>query len=138
MVVIALVLLALGALLAGLGVAFARSERRFDATAVLATATVVEMRQRAAGRTGGGLIWVPLLRFQTADGRTVDAEAGGGTNVKRWEPGQALEVRYHPADPTDVRVPGSGGGLITGAFIGIGAFFAVAGLLVSALAIAVG
>ena len=138
MLLIALVLVAFGALFAGLGLSFARAGRRFDATAAHASATVTEMRQEAVGRSGGGLIWVPVVRFQAPDGRTVDAEAGGGTNVKRWEPGQTIDIRYDPANPSDVRVPGSGSGLITGVFVGIGALFAVAGVLVLALAIAVG
>ena len=90
------------------------------------------------GRSGGGLIWVPVVRFQTADGRTVEAETGGGTNVKRWEPGQTLDVTYDPADPTDVRVPGSGGGLIQGVFLAIGILFGVLGLLMVAGGVAAG
>jgi len=86
----------------------------------------------------GGLIWIPVVRFETPEGRTVDAEAGGGTNVKQWEPGQSLDVSYDPANPADVRVPGSGGGLIQGVFIGIGVLFALLGLLLVALSVAIG
>jgi hypothetical protein len=96
------------------------------------------MRSRAVGRTGGGMVWIPVVRFQTVDGRTVDAEAGGGTNVKRWEPGRPIEVSYDPANPTDVRVPGSGGGMIQGVFLGIGILFGVLGLLLVGAALAVG
>jgi len=39
---------------------------------------------------------------------------------------------------TDIRVPGSGGGLIQGLFMGIGILFAVLGVLLVAAAIAIG
>ena len=101
---------------------------------------MTDVRSRAVGRGsgGGGLIWIPVVRFETPDGRTVDAEAGGGTNVKQWEPGQSLDVSYDPANPADVRVPGSGGGLIQAVFIGIGVLFALLGLLLMALSVAIG
>jgi len=140
MVLIALVFVVIGVVFAGIGIAVARSSRRFEATAARARATVTDVRSRAVGRGGGGggLIWIPVVRFETTDGRTVDAEAGGGTNVKQWEPGQSLDVSYDPANPADVRVPGSGGGLIQGVFIGIGVLFALLGLLLVALSVAIG
>jgi len=52
--------------------------------------------------------------------------------------GRQVELSYDPANPSDVRVPGSGGGLIQGVFLGIGILFAVLGVLLVAAAIAVG
>jgi hypothetical protein len=138
LLIVGLIFAAAGALFAGIGIAAARSSRHFEQAAARATGTVTEMRSRAVGRTGGGMVWIPVVRFQTDDGRTIDAEAGGGTNVKRWEPGQPIEVSYDPANPADVRVPGSGGGMIQGVFLGIGILFGVTGLLMVAAAIAVG
>ena len=140
MVLIALVFVVIGVVFAGIGIGVARSSRRFETTAARARATVTDVRSRAVGRGGGGggLVWIPVVRFQTPDGRTVDAEAGGGTNVKQWEPGQSLDVSYDPANPADVRVPGSGGGLIQAVFIGIGVLFALLGLLLVALSVAIG
>jgi uncharacterized protein DUF3592 len=137
MVLIALVFLVVGVVFAGIGIGVARSSHRFEAAAARARATVTDVRSRAVGR-GGALIWIPVVRFETPDGRTVDAEAGGGTNVKQWEPGQSLDVSYDPANPADVRVPGSGGGLIQAVFIGIGVLFALLGLLLVALSVAIG
>jgi uncharacterized protein DUF3592 len=130
---------AVGAVFAGIGIASARSSRHFEESAARAPATVTDVRSRSVGRgTSGGIVWIPVVRFRTADGRTIDAEAGGGTNVKRWEPGQQVEVAYDPANPSDIRVPGSGGGLIQGLFMGIGILFAVLGVLLVAAAIAIG
>ena len=138
LLIVGLIFAAAGALFAGIGIAAARSSRHFEQAAARATGTVTEMRSRAVGRTGGGMVWIPVVRFQTDDGRTIDAEAGGGTNVKQWEPGQSLDVSYDPANPADVRVPGSGGGLIQAVFIGIGVLFALLGLLLVALSVAIG
>jgi len=128
-----------GAAFAALGIGAARSSRRFEESAARAAATVTDVRSRSVGRgTSGGIVWIPVVRFRTADGRTIDAEAGGGTNVKRWEPGQQIEVAYDPANPSDIRVPGSGGGMIQGVFLGIGILFAVLGVLLVVAAIAIG
>ena len=137
MIAVALIFVVAGVLFAGIGIGVARSSRRFEASAARTRATVTDVRQRAVGRGDGGLVWIPVVRFQTPDGGTVDAEVGGGTNVKRHEPGQAVEVSYDPANPTDVRVPGSGGGLIQAVFLGIGILFAVLGLLLVALSVAI-
>ena len=120
MIVVALIFVVIGVLFAGIGIGVARSSRRFEEQAARARATVTDVRQRAVGRGDGGLVWIPVVRFQTADGHTVDAEAGGGTNLERFEAGQALEVSYDPTNPGDVRVPGSGGGLIQAVFAGSG------------------
>ena len=139
LLIVGLLFAAAGVLFAGIGIMSARSTRHFEESAARATGTVTDVRSRSVGRgTSGGIVWLPVVRFQTADGRSVDAEAGGGTNVKRWEPGQQIEVSYDPANPSDVRVPGSGGGLIRGVFLGIGILFAVLGLLLIAAAIAIG
>ena len=136
LLLVGVVFVVIGAVFAGIGIATARSGRHFEEAAAWASGTVLEMRSRSVGRTGGGLIWVPVVRFQTADGRTVDAEATSGTNVKRWEPGQRIEVTYDPANPSDIRVPGSGGGMLQGVFLGIGILFAVLGLLLVAAGVA--
>jgi hypothetical protein len=138
LLVLGLVFAVVGALFAGIGVATARSSRRFAESAARASGTVVDVRSRSVGRTGGGLIWVPVVRFQTADGRSVDAESASGTNVKRWEPGQAIEVTYDPANPSEIRLPGSGRDLLPGVFLGIGTLFAVLGVPAVASAIAIG
>ena len=139
LLIVGLLFAAAGALFAGIGIMSARSTRHFEESAARAAATVTDVRSRSVGRgTSGGIVWIPVVRFRTADGQEVDAEAGGGTNVKRWEPGQQIEVSYDPAKPSDVRVPGSGGGMIQGVFLGIGILFAVLGVLLVAAAIAVG
>jgi hypothetical protein len=131
------VFVGIGVLFAGLGVAMQRGESRFGARAARAAATVTDVRSRSGGSTSGGVIWVPVVRFTTADGRTVEAETSSGTNRKRHRPGQAIEVLYDPAKPTDVRVPGSGASIVHVAFIALGSAFAAIGLAIAAITVAV-
>ena len=84
------------------------------------------------------LVFIPVVRFQTPDGRTVDAEAGGGTNRRRWSEGDAIAVLYDPADPTFVKLDAAGSGFITGMSVALGGLFTLLGLGLVALAVAVG
>ena len=135
---IGLAVAAFGALFAAIGIGVRRGQSRFKARAARATGTVTGLRARSVGRdTGGGMVWVPVVRFATADGRTVEAEAGGGSNVKRHREGQPIEVLYDPANPADVRIPDWGSSLIHTMFIGIGGVFVLIGLAILAVAVAV-
>lgn len=136
-VLIALAFAAFGALFMAIGIGMSRSDNRFRATAARAAGTVTDLRARSAGSQSSGLIWVPVVKFDTADGRTVEAETNSGTNLKRHKPGQAIEVMYDPDNPTNVRVPGGGAGFLHGAFIALGGIFTAIGLLIAAIAVAV-
>ena len=122
---------AAGLLLAAIGVLTLRATRRFERTAQRATGTVTDVRRQAVGpRSHRGLVWIPAVRFTTADGRTVDGAASGGTNLRTHEPGQPVEVRYDPADPSRFRVEGTPGGIAFNAvFIVAGAVLAFLGLV---------
>ena len=133
---VALAFAAFGVLFISIGIGMSRNLNRFRGRASRAAATVTDVRARSAG-TSGGLVWVPVVRFTTPGGRTVEAETGSGTNLERHQPGQPLEVLYDPDNPTDVRVPGGGTTFIPVAFIAMGGIFALIGLLVAAIAIAV-
>jgi hypothetical protein len=135
--VIALVFVAFGTLFAAIGVGMRRGHNRFKARAATATGTVTDLRSRSAGDSGSGVVWVPVVKFTTADGRTVEAETSGGTNVKRHKPGQPIEVLYDPQQPADVRIPDWGSGLIHGVFIAMGSAFVLIGLAILAVAVAV-
>lgn len=138
LIVVALLFVVFGVVFMGVGLGIGRAENRFRSTAGRAAATVTDVRSRSAGRNTSGLIWVPVVRFQTSDGRMVDAEASGGTNIKSHSPGDSIEVLYDPANPANVRVPGGpGGGLIQGVFMAIGGIFSLIGVLLVAIAVAV-
>jgi hypothetical protein len=129
-----------GLLFAAVGVSTLRAGRRFERTAQRASGTVTDVRSRAVGtRRHTGLAWIPVVRFQTADGRTIDGEASGGTNLRRHEPGQTVEVVYDPGDPARFRVGGTpGGAVFSTVFIAAGVLFAFGGLVGFALFRALG
>lgn len=135
--IVALVFVAFGTLFAAIGVGMRRGQNRFKARAAAARGTVTDLRARSAGESSSGVIWVPVVKFTTADGRTVEAETSAGTNVKRHEPGQPTEVLYDPRQPADVRVPDWGSGLIHGIFVAMGGAFVLTGLAILAIAVAV-
>jgi Protein of unknown function (DUF3592) len=82
--------------------------RRFESRGARVSATVTDMRERyvhGSGNSGSTRVWVPVVRFATGDGRTVEAETSGYKHFRRQEAGDSIEVVYDPADPTDVRLP---------------------------------
>ena len=138
LIIVAVAFTVFGVVLAAAGIGIGRAESRFASTAGRAAATVTDVRSRSAGRHTRGMIWVPVVRFQTSDGQLVDAETSGGTNIKRYSPGDSIEVLYDPANPATVRLPGgSGGTLIQAAFMAIGGIFTLVGVMLIALAVAV-
>ena len=83
-----------GFLVSALRIYLART--RFLATAQAATGTVVEVRGRGIGRNA---VSVPVLEFQPAGDQVRRAESWMGSSFQRFEVGQAVPVRYDPADP---------------------------------------
>lgn len=134
---VALAFVVVGGLFVVVGVGMGRGQSRFKANAARAAGTVTDLRSRSTGdHDTGGVIWVPVVKFTTADGRTVEAETSGGSNVKRYKPGQPIEVLYDPANPADARVPDWGTNIIQGVFIAMGGVFVVIGLAIVAIGVA--
>ena len=139
LIVVGLIFAVAGVLFGIVGIRTARANRRFAAVAVRVPATVTEVRSRSVSHGGDSqLVFIPVVRFQTADGRTVDAEASGGTNRRRWQPGQPVEVLHDPENPASVRLDGSGTGFIQVMFMLFGVMFTLLGAVLIALAVAIG
>ena len=83
-----------GFLVSALRIYLAR--RKFLATAQAAAGTVAEVRVRGIGRNA---VSFPLLEFSGPDGQARRAESWMGSGFQRFEAGQAVPVRYDPADP---------------------------------------
>ena len=110
---IPLVFVAVGALLAVLGVRNLRASNRFIRTAGEASGEVTDVRTRAVGHgSDSNLAHFPVVRFQLPDGRVVEAETDTGVNFKRPRAGQPVTVLYDPADPTHARIAGSVSGAL--------------------------
>jgi hypothetical protein len=55
----------------------------------------------------GDWLLAPVVEFRTDDGRSVRARDPVGTNPPRFRPGDEVQVRYDPADPSRIVVGGS-------------------------------
>jgi Protein of unknown function (DUF3592) len=75
--------------------------KRFLATAEPAAGTVIEARVRGVGRNAES---VPFFEFRTASGEVRRAESLMGSGFQGFEVGQAIPVRYDPADPARAEV----------------------------------
>ena len=83
-----------GFLVSALRIYLAR--RRFLATSQTAAGTVAEVRVQGIGRNA---VSVPVLEFRGPGGQVQRAESWMGSGFQRFEAGQAVPVRYDPADP---------------------------------------
>jgi Protein of unknown function (DUF3592) len=106
--------------------------RRFEARAGRAAAEVTDVREEwVSGDKGQHRIWVPVVRFTTGDGRTVEAETTPHRGFGRPEAGDPLEVLYDPANPADVRLATGATGVLSGlATVAVGVVLAVIALTV--------
>jgi uncharacterized protein DUF3592 len=109
-----------------------RAARRLHevGTAVMGVVTDVRSRWKRSGDDSYRVYQV-VLRFETADGRTVETESSeGSTRSPRAEVGESVPIVYDPDDPQRARIEGiSGGEIFTWAMTGgVGAVFLLLGL----------
>lgn len=133
---VAILFTAVGLVFVFPGVRTIRSSGRFLSRALRAPGVVTDLRYEivAQGTHSGGL-WFPVLRFSTADGRTVDTTAMYGRVPAPARRGDAVSVLYDPDDPTRAAIDGpiGGGGLIGSIFLALGLTFTLLGLGIGAV-----
>lgn len=79
---------------------------------------------------GSGVIFYPVVRFRTQDGKTIDFRASSGSQHPAYAVGDRVPVIYDPSNPKDSRVNTVWG--VWGApliLLGIGAVFLVLGFV---------
>ncbi len=122
---------AVGAFVALSGVRRLIATRRFEARAERAAAEILDVREEwVSGSRGQTKVSTPVVRFTTADGRTVEAETTSHRGLfGRPQAGDPLDVLYDPSNPADVRMRTGAGGLLSGVgSIAVGVLFAVIAL----------
>jgi len=128
-----------GSMFVILGLRSAASLRRFRRTAARASGVVLDLVLDVAGpRRSTNLVYFPVVRFSTPDGRVVDFRSPQGSSPAAVRRGQQVDVLYDPADPTNARLEGilSGGCLNTflvvfgGVFVLLAVVIALTGLFV--------
>lgn len=135
---------AVGFLTVVIGGAMLASRFRFRQRADMAQGTITALRAVAAGGSGAavsgmgtGLVYRPTVRFTTADGQTLEVESRTGTNPAPGEVGNAVTVRYDPADPSRFSLTSSAraSGCVAWALILLGGLvFVAAALILAAIA----
>ena len=73
--------------------------------AVEAPGSVIEMVRIRDNETGS-FTFAPLVRFQTAEGRTVEFQSTLRTNPPSYSTGDAVTVLYDPAQPSAATISG--------------------------------
>lgn len=97
------VCLALAVGLLAAGVATFIHTMRFVAGAERATGTVIDLDSRT---DSDGVTFYPVVRFTTAEGRTVEFVSSSGSSPPSESVGDEVEVLYDPDDPTDAQLSG--------------------------------
>jgi hypothetical protein len=130
----------LGLVLAAIGAVAMMRQSRFRRQARTALGTVTGLRSsrsraRAAGEVLAPGAYYPTVRFLTADGQDVEAEARFASNSSPGQAGQQVTVHYDPADPrrfTTNATSQTAGCLAVGFVLAGGLVFAAAALLLLA------
>lgn len=96
-----LICIAMGCGFLGSALRIYAARKKFLAISQTTAGTVVEVRVRGLGRNA---VSVPLLEFRGPGGRVQRTESWMGSGFQRFEAGQAVPVRYDPADPNRAEV----------------------------------
>lgn len=126
-------------LLVGLGlvigsIIFALWRRSFLKTAVATVGTVIGVSERRQYQNGTRVHWYyPTVRFQTANGQTIDHASSVGSR-SHYTQGQQIPLSYNPQNPYSVSfgTPGSFLPWLPMIIVGgIGAIFVLVGFGIS-------
>jgi len=104
------------------------------ARSVEAEGSVVEM-VRVVDRETNSSMFAPLVRFKTADGKSIDFQSSTQSNPPAYYAGQTVTVLYDPGKPNSAAIAGLFSiwgiaiilGIIGTVFTGVGFALAIAG-----------
>jgi hypothetical protein len=99
------VLLPVGVLMLAGAIYLAFDTRAWLARAVEAPGTVIEM-VRVRNSDSGGYMFAPLVRFATAEGKTIEFQSTVHTNPPAYHAGERVTVLYDPAKPNSAAISG--------------------------------
>jgi hypothetical protein len=109
------------------------STRAWIARAVEVQGAVIEM-VRVRDSEDKGYLFTPVVRFQTADGRTIEFQSGLRTNPPAYRAGQAVSVLYDPEEPQSAAIRGVLSLWLTPIIVGfIGTIFLAVGIAMIAM-----
>ena len=84
-----------------------RSHARERETGVLTTGNVVGMTERPdndGDDEDDGPMYAPIIRFTTTKGEVVEFTSSTWSRPPEYEPGEAVQILYQPADPSRAEI----------------------------------
>ncbi|MEV5410166.1 DUF3592 domain-containing protein [Thermopolyspora sp. NPDC052614] len=119
-IVMPLVLGLVGLVFGLIGLWVLLSARNFKRRAVRAQGHVVALRPDRSG--SDGVVYYPTVRFTTAYGQVVEAEANFGSKPAIGPVGHPVKVLYDPTNPVEYRIDSlwGRGTMFAAIFLGIG------------------
>ena len=97
---LAFLLVGLGMIVAALVVALRTAQ--WIMRTQIASGTVV--RTELSVDDEGGKAWYPVVEYATVAGAKVQFRSSVGSGSTAWKPGDAVQVRYDPADPQNAAI----------------------------------
>jgi hypothetical protein len=97
------IFLGIGLVVLAIAVYLTWSTHAWLGRSVQASGVVVEV-VRIQNRQTGELMFAPLVRFQTADGRSIEFQSSLRTNPPSYSPGESVTVLYDPARPVSAEI----------------------------------
>lgn len=92
-------------LLVGIAAALAYQTSNFRQSAATAHGTVVQVVEQVSHNDEGtSVVYVPRVQFRTPGGQDIDFTSSTGSNPPAYHQGDAVEVLYNPASPSDASI----------------------------------
>lgn len=89
-----------GLVFLAIGVSMVLAQWRFRKRSVLTRGEILALNaRRPRSDSGTSMLYYPVVRFMTATGQQVEAQARVGTNPAPGRVGQAVSIRYDPSTP---------------------------------------
>lgn len=98
------VFLVIGICLLAVGGYFVLDILSFTKNAVGAEGEVISVREHVSHKRDTGITYQPTIRFESADGRTHNAETRISSSTYNYDIGARVDVLYAPDDPSEVRI----------------------------------
>jgi hypothetical protein len=132
---IGLYLVVFGASFLGVGGWLYSDQRNFEAKAVKAIGTVIEVKRATTTSTSSGsrhttsYVYSPVVQFE-AEGQRYTFTSRSASSDYNFPRGHRLEILYDPANPGDARLKDRFFSLLPLIFLGVGVLIVMIGLLV--------
>ena len=120
-VVLTIVFALAGAGMLGFAAMLYFEEQEFVAAADTTEGEVIDIRGVYPKSSSRSLIYVPVVRFETPDGKSIEFRSDSGSNPPTYSVGERVTVLYDPAKPYNAKLEGWDNWVGAAALSGFGA-----------------